>query len=518
MFKSIKEQLRYRIDNLFARGSSAQFLLLGVLTISVLLLGMLVYFFGLFGKENQEIDAIQKGYDAGFIDTFWWSLKHVLDPGFFADDYGASMSVIIFGILVTIMGLVIFGILIGFISTAIEERLDSLKKGNSLVKESGHILILGWNNKIFAILKLLIDYEKKLKVVILSNHDIEYMQEMIRISDISHPNIKTILRTGSPNNITELKRVAFHKAGSIIVLADESGENEKENPDIKVIKSLMVLNSFKDWHSSKPNIVAELQHKENYEVANIAGSDNIPIVTSSEIISKIVVQSSRQPGLSTTYAEIFSFAGNEIYVQKKKNCIGKTFGEILFKFPNAIAIGLSSSKKQGENIVFKPMINPKDDYVIKENENIILIAEDDTIPFDDSIKVHKSTIEEVEKFEPKGLEKILILGWNKNIYDILKEFDEYVRPNTELNVIASYTKEEASELIKENIQNKFEKINFIYTQGDYVKREVLDRLPISELDCVVILADESSEEEDPDARTIMSLILLRDIQKKNGTN
>lgn len=49
-------------------------------------------------------------------------------------------------------------VLIGVISTAIEERLSTLRKGNSLVLERDHIVILGHENGEFKLIEELIKY------------------------------------------------------------------------------------------------------------------------------------------------------------------------------------------------------------------------------------------------------------------------------------------------------------------------------------------------------------------------
>ena len=53
--------------------------------------------------------------------------------------------------------------------------------------------------------------------------------------------IKVILRSGSPSNILELKRVAFEHAKSIIVLAGWTRESDASGRDVEAIKTAMLL-------------------------------------------------------------------------------------------------------------------------------------------------------------------------------------------------------------------------------------------------------------------------------------
>ena len=164
--------------------------------------------------------------------------------------------------------------------------------------EAGHLLILGWNEKVFSILDLFEDYHKPVKVVILSNHAIADMQEMLRTRRGRVRRVKPVLRTGSPTNLGELERMAFRDAYSIIVLADESHTNPDEEPDLLTIKTVMLLASHVGPAPRRPKMVAELVRREHLEVAHVASRRAVSFVCSSEVLSRMIVQSARQPGLS----------------------------------------------------------------------------------------------------------------------------------------------------------------------------------------------------------------------------
>jgi hypothetical protein len=518
LMRETRERLRYRLDNLFASGSLAQLVLLAILVVLVVLFGMSAVFFGLFSPENQEVEGIGRNLDGGFLDALWWSMKHIFDPAFFDMNYGASLPVVLISLAISIMGLLLFGILIGFIATGIEGRLEGLKRGNSPVKEQGHLLILGWSNKIFSILDLLADSEIRLRVVILANHDIQAMQEMIRVAVGRKLRNRVILRTGSPSSYTELERVAFDRAYSIIVLADHSVETDEDDIDARVIKTLVLLASFDGWHGQRPKITAEIGQKENQEIAEIAGNHQIPIVSSSEVISKIIVQSSRQEGLSAVYTSLFSFAESELYVRSFPACAGKTFGAILHMFPHAIPIGLSSAYRVEDQTVYLPRLNPPVDHVIEEGDWIILVAEHGRIELDDQAMVRAPRQRPQAETRQVPREKILILGWNSNLYDVLREFDGYVSPGTSVHVVASHEPEAATELCREHIGRPLVNLVFDYRKHHHFTRGVFKDLiaEMPDLTCLILLADESSHEKDPDARTITTLLLLRDLQKRES--
>lgn len=307
---SLRQHLRYRVDQIFSGGSFAQLALLTGVTAVVILFGMSAWLFGLFDQKNANIAGIGRQLDVGVLDTLWWSAKHVFDPSFFDLNYGATWPVVVISLVMSVLGMGLFATLLGFISNGIEGYVAVLRKGNSAVKETGHVLILGWNEKVFSILDLLEDREEDLKVVVLSMHSLEHMNELLRVRGKISRHVKVILRTGSPTNLVELERVAFDSAFSIIVVGDESSETKDHTVDLGVIKTLMLLAANREWRGAPPKMVAEIMDQDHLQAAEIAAAGQISIVCSSRIISKVTVQTSRQPGFSRVYSELFGFAGN----------------------------------------------------------------------------------------------------------------------------------------------------------------------------------------------------------------
>ncbi len=304
IWRGLTDHLRYRVEQIFSGGSFAQLALLTVITGLVILFGMSAFFFGLFDQRNSNVAGIGRQIDVGAIDTLWWSAKHVFDPSFFDSNYGATWPVVLISLIMSVLGMSLFATMLGFISNGIEDQMAALRKGNSAVKERGHVLILGWNDKVYTILELLEDKQEPIKVVILSHHTIERMNELLRLRGVRGRKVKTILRTGSPTNLVELERVAFDSAFSIIVLGDESNEEQGEAVDLRAIKTLMHLAATREWGGPEPKMVAEIVDKDHLQIAQIAASGKISIICSSQIISKVTVQTARQPGFSRVYAAL----------------------------------------------------------------------------------------------------------------------------------------------------------------------------------------------------------------------
>jgi hypothetical protein len=510
MFKEFKAHLRYRLDDLFSRSTLSHFVLLVLLSLAVVLIGMTAYFFGLFSPENADVTGIESKIDRGFWDSLWWSLKHLIDPGFFEENYGATLPVAIISLLIAIMGMVIFGILIGFISTSMETRLAALQRGNSPVKETGHTLILGWSNKVVQILRLLGRTNSGGRVVVLGPPEIAHMQEALRAAGIPGLPLKLILRSGSPSNLLELQRVAFEGARSIIVLAGWARDADVSGRDVEAIKTAMLLSSFPDWSGTKPVLVAEVNRKQSADVARIAGGNEISVVSSSEVIGKIIVQAARQAGLSHVYAEILSSEGNSIRVKHESACVGKRFGDVQFGFDSAIPIGISWRQESNGAVRYAAGLNPEPDYVIDADDHLVLLCRAGDIRFDAAAKPHVASIARTEAYRKPALNRILVLGFNDSVHDILREFDGHVLPGSQVHVVSNFSEEEARRHLDSYATPSYRNVEVVFSRGDTVSGGFLRSLQPASYNCIITLADESNDDE-PDARSIMVLLLLTDI-------
>ena len=140
-----KEKLSYSFDRILSKNPLYMILMLFSFTVAcVLLLGTIAFFIS---------------EDGGWLYQLWMSLMHTLDAGNLAGNETSNVPYLIMMSLATICGLFVTSILIGIITTGFENKLESLKKGTSVVQVSGQTTIIGFNNNIYT---LLTNYAKKI--------------------------------------------------------------------------------------------------------------------------------------------------------------------------------------------------------------------------------------------------------------------------------------------------------------------------------------------------------------------
>lgn len=512
--RRLVDLVRYRIDNFFMRGISAQIIFMLVLMAVLILLGPLALPLGMYGSGNKAVASIGHKLGEGFWDAVWWATMHIFDPSYVSQDYGANTAIVVLALVISMLGLIFFGGVIGLVSAGVGRKLDELAEGNRPVLESGHLLILGWNDKIFSILDLFEDYHKPVTIVILASHAIADMREQMRTDRGCIKRVQPILRSGSPTNLSELERMAFRDAYSIIVLADKSNPNPDEEADIATIKTLMLLASNLPPVAPRPKMVAEIERPENLDVAGIASQRSISLICSSEVLSRMIVQASRQPGLSRVYSSLFGFVENEIFIQPQPGCTGRRFGDSMFDFPNAILLGTSSMEMRDGRPYFRQEINPGKDRVVGGTEWLILLARGPAV----YQPAPGATLDpEFQASEPRSFpsKHVLILGWNSKIFRILHEFDTFLQAGSEITIAALHPPGEANALIKEKLPRPLVNATVTYVQTNYALAARLDALLSGTFDTCIVLADESSGEHDPDARAIVTILLLQDYERRH---
>lgn len=216
---SFKTKLRYRFDNIMARGPIALIGWLGLLSLLLVCAAAILLTVSGFTQDDGET--------MGFIEAAWKSLMRTLDPGTMGGDTGWGFRITMLG--VTLGGIFIVSTLIGVLASGISNKLDELRKGHSFVVEKDHTLILGWSEKIFPIISELLianENQKKPVIVILGEKDKVEMEDELKSKIPDTKNTRVICRSGSTVDLNDIEIVNPHESRSIIILAHE-GKDRK---------------------------------------------------------------------------------------------------------------------------------------------------------------------------------------------------------------------------------------------------------------------------------------------------
>lgn len=490
--KKIKftDRVKYWFDNVMSKGTISLILLLFLITAIVVVIS---------GAISAAI-AINNGEEASFLGSMWISLMHAIDAGTLAGDTGSFMFILLMSI-VTICGLFITSMLIGVISAGLEDKMMSLRKGHSLVLEKNHVIILGFNENTLNILRELVianENQKNSVVVIMDDQDKTEMEDLIHQRIPETKTTRIICRSGRMDNLNDISVCSPETCRSIIVNATD---------DFMNIKAILACSTLLDRSDNKnAYITALVFDKDNIQSAKIAGNGRIEVFYFKDSIARIMAQTCRQPGLSSVFTDLLSYAGDEIYVEKIPGLEGRTMAEINMYFSKSTVIGLV---KNG-----LPMINPAMDTVVEQEDKLILIAEDDgvSIPAAKPAQVNTSVFSQ-EKSVEEETQTTLILGYNEMLPQIILELDSYSVPGSK--IIVSFAKPQDEEISLPSA-NELKNLTLEFYEKDIFALDELSQLLISKPKNILILSDSQIDDNEADSKTLLLLLQLREIARTTG--
>lgn len=484
---TLSERLRYWFDGWMSRGAVALIGLLGLATVAlVVVVGTLAWVFHAHPEGNGDL-----------FDLWWGGLMRTLDPGTMGGDSGWGFR--FFMLVITVGGLIIVASLIGIISGAFDDRIAELRKGHSRVLEHDHTLILGWNNKVPAIVRELVianASRRRAVVVVLADRDKLEMEDELRVRCGDPGTTRVICRRGDPRVRADLALGSPQWARSVILLAPE----DAGDPDADVIKTALALTNDPATVGAAASIVAELGDPANAVAARLVGRDRVHWVLGPEVIGRIAVQSCRQPGMSMVWQELLDFAGNEFYFTAQPGLTGRTYFEAQLAFDTCTVVGLVMGGV--------PVLNPPPDIVVGEGDQLIVIAPDDS---EISVGAVPPLVDQTHIVadvpHPRQPERLLVLGTNAVLAVLVGELDAYAAAGSEVVLVAAGGRPELPELANLSVG---------FVDGDPARRSVLDRLDVGGFDHLILLADPASgDAEQVDSRTLVTLLHLRDLAERN---
>jgi voltage-gated potassium channel Kch len=486
---AMRERLRYRFDNTMSRGTPALIGLLAVVSIGLVLI--------------VGVGALLFAPGEGVARLLWMSMLRTLDPGTMADDEGSGAFLFLM-LMVTIGGIFVVAALIGVINTGLEARLDELRKGRSRLAESEHTVLLGWSEQVFTVVSELVLANQSRPgscVAILADKDKVAMEDELRTRLGPTGRTRVVCRTGTPTEPTDLDILRLDSAKSIVVLSPEVDE-----PDIHVIKTLLAL-SNRTWDGPRPHVFAAVARAQNLPAAELAGGPDATVVDAEDLAARLVVQTCRQAGLSVVCSDLLGFAGNEVYMRPEPTLAGKTFGEALEAYETATLLGLYRADDTAA-------INPPMETRIEASDQMILLAEDDSTiaPAETPLPVSTEAISPVAPIPAKP-ERILLLGWNGRAVKVVEQLAHYVADGSGLHIAAQGL---ATKVDLVELDRRLSHLRITHEECDITDRAALEALSIGSFDDVAVLADDELEGEHADARTLVTLLHLRDMQACRG--
>ena len=506
----VRDRLRFGLERLVLRGLRYRLLLAAAIVLAVAVV----------------TGALVAGLDTGFADlgeAVWWSFLRLTDPGYLGDDEGVARRAI--STVVTVLGYVLFlGLLIAILTQWLNQTIGELESGVTPVAASDHVVILGWTHRTPTIVSELLRTRARvrrflerhgargLRIVILSERvDPARIQELRERLGSLWNDRRVLLRAGTPLRIDHLERVAFREAAVLILPGADFAERNPEAVDAEAVKTLLSV-SMHAAGAVPPLAVAEFYDGRRAAVARRAYAGEVEVLPADDIISRIIVQSVRHPGLFSVFAELLTLdAGNALYVRQIEGQAGARFGDLHSTFPKAILLGIVHPGDP------KPALHPDPETVLQDEDLLVFIARS----FEDcALRAarQESLPAATAPWPPDSHERrcVLILGWSRKVPALLQEFARYGSDAFEVDVVSLTPLEQREKaLARHGASRASDHVRQI--EAGFSDPDVLEGLEPGRYDNIVVLASEwQAEEKQADAITVFTYRMLRGLLPEEG--
>jgi hypothetical protein len=505
---SYSSQLKYGVDNFMSKGSSSIFLAL----LSLFLFGFLIMVVvRVLANSILPDDTLNS-----WAEIPWRVYVAVMEGSAAETDGDSNWLAKISSILGVLVGLILFSSMVAFITSVFEAKLDELKRGRSIVLENEHTLILGFGDRILEIIRELIEAnesEADASIVILAENDKEEMDNLIRDNIENTLSTRIITRSGVVTNINNLKKVMAEKAKSIIVMNSAASwrpESELKLADALVLKSIMSIIAVCKG-AIHPPIVCEIHSTRDQNLAESISKGTVKALNEVSVLSKMIAQLAlSRNGLSVVYGDMVGFDGNEFYFYRPDEGWGGelSFGDSLNRFKSSTPMGIHT--QEGEII-----LNPSKEILIREKDELIVFAEDDSTIFYFQEPVFTPRTKSIPPTSKTlRTQRIALLNWTSKTDLIMDKLCSYLPENSELHTFVDDKSKQMDEYAS-TLSSKYPGIKISIAEIDLNDLEKLHKIKPENFDSLLILSPGGNTIEEMDAYVISLLIRIRQILLSN---
>jgi len=460
-------------------------------------------------------------------------------------------------------GMFAFSLIVGFIKSALKAQLKALKLGKGKVLEEGFSMIIGWNDRMLPLVEQLTLANESSGgdvIVVLAPRSKPDMDAELLDNIEDWRGSKIVCRKGDPINPNDLLKAAAPYARSIVILSQGDDADEADAQACRC--TLALTGGMPPGQDILGHVVVELRDIDNEPVVLMGVPDHwdglrkkrqvIPLI-GNDLTGRLMVQCSQEAGLAHIFSHILAFEKNEFYFSDDQEwmprLVGTMFCNICFMFHDAICIGIKLGSprepewalmstrdedryKLKDQVIF---LNPPGHIIVEEGDSLIFIAEDDDSYSPGELKLTNCDAppefaipSKQQGLPPRPKTKNLLIGWRRDIQDMILELDKWVVPGSFLTLLSAgpdvpgglSTEDRLAELednmCKPDEDLKNLELN-ILEENPIFRRELL-KCEIETYDSILVLTESrpGAAGLSSDSRSMITMLLCRDIQRQKA--
>lgn len=500
--KRLANRLYYLTETFLTRGPLNQLMLVAVVIFLLSLGGGLVVHFTNPRAYGHTGEAI------------WWAFLRLTDPGYLGDDRGFFPRLI--STFLTVAGYVVFlGALVALMTNWLDRIFAFLASGRSPIFEEGHVLIIGWNERLHALVEEVVhtaqfqqSKEVKPAIVILCDPYHPGMQRELtqKLDPEVRNSCRLLIRSGNPLELESLQRVDFAHARSIILVAtaQAADRSARSLSDITLAKVLMSMKSFAPEPKQMPNVVVEVAFSGNKLLAESMGwQDSTEAVVADDIMGRLFCQAIRFPGISKVYHRLLTDTFGDSMVLKSASdlqVVGQTLRQTVEKLTLGTPIGLLTSPGNQSSLRLLDL-----DRTIEANDKIVLVTSREERKCALSLSAPDFTVESFIHLQKER--RLLVIGWSTDLTTLLVELSATSEEHCHVTLLWESPRPREKERL-ERLQQAASTLTLTFLEGTLLDEVELKRAQIENFDTVVLLADQTQKPLVADAENVLRFVLI----------
>jgi len=320
-----------------------RFIRLPILTRFLMIAAFIIFIFGAI------IHLIEPQSFPTIFDGIWWAIITASTVGY-GDFYPSTFLGRITGILLLLVGTGFLSSYFIHLSAATVTKQNQYLEGNIIYKGSGHVIIIGWNERSRSIIRSMSD--SKVQIILID--------ESLKSNPINEENVHFI--KGRANSDDTLLRAKIQTARKVIITSDQN--LDELHADMHTVLTLLAIKGL------NPDIycIAEILTTEQINNARRAGADEL--IQTNKLTSAVILNSIFTEGHVNSLLDFLGELNGKhlAYIPAESRTIGKSFIEAstMLLAQNVILLGI----KKGDDIV----VNPSNHIKIEQNDMLLTIT------------------------------------------------------------------------------------------------------------------------------------------------